>query len=525
MASHTPTLHPPLPRKQFWLDPAVEPWGKRTAKLRRLNAQLSRKAPLPPAQEVLLRIERASLLTGMGRPLDARADHFRVIELDPANLTNLLALGRLLAATGHGKAAQTVFAEAVKHHPNEVACHVNLGSSVLTQGNDPLQARTHYEDALRLDPGLPEANGGMFYALTQLGEFEAARLYQRKAFGQKNFFHAPFRGPGKPITLLLLLSSSGGNTPLEKLLDDRIFEVFTLIADFFPPAAPLPPHQLVVNGIGDPDVAADALDAAQTLLARSTAPILNPPAAVLASSRCRNAVRLSAISGVVTPRTASFPYPVLAGPEAVQVLEIAGFHFPLLLRAPGFHMGQHFVRVESESDLAAAVAELPGAGRPQAELLAIEYLDARAADGFSRKYRVMMVGGKLYPLHLAISPNWKIHYFSADMTDRPDHRAEEAVFLADMQAALGSKAVTALERLQAVLALDYGGIDFGLGPDGDVLLFEANATMVVEQPAGDPRWDYRRASVDRIHAAVRDLLNPRHPQTKGRAGQHEDHLG
>jgi hypothetical protein len=38
------------------------------------------------------------------------------------------------------------------------------------------------------------------------------------------------------------------------------------------------------------------------------------------------------------------------------------------------------------------------------------------------------------------------------------------------------------------------------------LLFEANATMVVEQPDGDPRWDYRRAAVERIHAAVRDLL-------------------
>src|ERR1700733_8537606 len=41
---------------------------------------------------------------------------------------------------------------------------------------------------------------------------------------------------------------------------------------------------------------------------------------------------------------------------------------------------------------------------------------------------------------------------------------------------------------------------------GAILLFEANATMVVEQPDGDPCWDYRRAAVERIHAAVRDLL-------------------
>jgi hypothetical protein len=118
----------------------------------------------------------------------------------------------------------------------------------------------------------------------------------------------------------------------------------------------------------------------------------------------------------------------------------------------------------------------------------------------------MMVGGRLYPLHLAISKQWKVHYFSADMRDHPEHREEEAKFLADMPGVLGAKAMAALGRLWAVMRLDYGGIDFALNQEGEILVFEANATMVVEQPDGDARWDYRRAAVDRIHAAVRDLL-------------------
>jgi hypothetical protein len=113
---------------------------------------------------------------------------------------------------------------------------------------------------------------------------------------------------------------------------------------------------------------------------------------------------------------------------------------------------------------------------------------------------------KVNPLHLAISKQWKIHYFSADMRDRAEHRAEEAKFLAHMPEVLGANAMAALERLSAALRLDYGGIDFALNQGGEILLFEANATMVVEQPDGDPRWDYRRAAVERIHAAVRDLL-------------------
>ena len=159
------------------------------------------------------------------------------------------------------------------------------------------------------------------------------------------------------------------------------------------------------------------------------------------------------------------------------------------------------MRVESAAALGGGVAEL-GAIRSTA----IEYLDARGADGLVRKYRVMMVGGRLYPLHLAISKYWKIHYFSADMRDHAEHREEEARFLADMPGVLGAQAMAALERLLAAMKLDYGGIDFALNPRGEILLFEANATMVVEQPDEDPRWDYRRAAVERIHAAVRELL-------------------
>jgi len=114
----------------------------------------------------------------------------------------------------------------------------------------------------------------------------------------------------------------------------------------------------------------------------------------------------------------------------------------------------------------------------------------------------MMIGGQLYPLHLAISRQWKVHYFTSDMADQPDHRLEEASFLGDMRASLGDRVMAALERIQQMLGLDYAGIDFGIGPDGELLLFEANATMVIATPDGDPRWAYRRAAINRIIDAV-----------------------
>jgi glutathione synthase/RimK-type ligase-like ATP-grasp enzyme len=267
---------------------------------------------------------------------------------------------------------------------------------------------------------------------------------------------------------------------------------------------PLPAHQLVVNGIGDAEVAARALAGAQSLLAHTTAPVINSPAAVLATGRCDIARRLSGTPGVITPRTMTLSRELLNAFCVRTTLDRYGFQFPFLLRTPGFHGGEHFQRVESLDVLPAALAQLPGR-----DLIVIQYLDARAPDGKTRKYRVMMIDGRLYPLHAAISNHWKVHYFSAEMENSPQHRAEDAEFLSNMTGVLGHRAMAALEKIQKTLGLDYAGIDFGLNEKEDILLFEANTTMNVLAPDVDPRWDYRRPAVEEIYKAVWKMLKDR----------------
>jgi glutathione synthase/RimK-type ligase-like ATP-grasp enzyme len=274
--------------------------------------------------------------------------------------------------------------------------------------------------------------------------------------------------------------------------------------EFLDPTTPLPPHRLVFNAIGDPDREAPALAAAQRVLALTTAPVINSPAAVAATGRSDNAQRLAGIPGVVTPGAVTLPRALLAAADAATTLARHGFEFPLLIRTPGFHMGRHFLKIETMAELPAALAALPGD-----DLTVFRYLDARGADGKVRKYRAMMIDGGLYPLHAAISSHWKIHYFSADMADNPEHRAEDAEFLENMAGVLGPRAMTALDEIQSQLGLDYAGIDFGLSARGEILLFEANATMVVPPPEPDAKWAYRRPAVERIDAAVRKMLMQR----------------
>ena len=95
------------------------------------------------------------------------------------------------------------------------------------------------------------------------------------------------------------------------------------------------------------------------------------------------------------------------------------------------------------------------------------------------------------------------------MASNPEHRAEDAAFLEDMAAVLGPVAMKALAEIQSRLGLDYAGIDFGLNAGREILFFEANATMVVNPADPDPKWAYRRPAIERIHAAVRQMLMDR----------------
>jgi aromatic-L-amino-acid/L-tryptophan decarboxylase len=464
-----------------------------------------------------LRLQRATLFSELGRLVDARNDYIKVLEREPCHLVALNNLGCVLMATGHRKAAGIAYREAVARHPDDIMSRVNLGYFLLEeserltvheQGEQALQlrreARQHFEHALRLKPDYEKAHEGLSYVLGDLGDEQKAEWHRQEAFRGRSIIPLSYRGEGAPLPVLLLVAATGGNVRLQKFLDDKIFSTYVVLPEFCDPKTPLPVHQLVINAIGDAEVSSEPLAAAQSIIARTTAPVINPPAAVLATGRSNNAKRLTGLPGVVTPLTATLTREQLAHADARATLARHGLACPVLLRTPGFHTGLHFLRVEHFEALADTLAKLPGE-----ELVVMQYLDARGPDGKTRKYRVMLIDGQIYPLHCAISSHWKIHYFTAEMAENPAHRAEDAAFLENMPGVLGPLAMHALERIQSVLGLDYGGIDFGLSAKGEVLLFEANATMVVNPPEPDARWSYRQPAYERISAAIQKMLTDR----------------
>jgi glutathione synthase/RimK-type ligase-like ATP-grasp enzyme len=72
--------------------------------------------------------------------------------------------------------------------------------------------------------------------------------------------------------------------------------------------------------------------------------------------------------------------------------------------------------------------------------------------------------------------------------------------------ALGERAWRAIGQVGARLDLDYAGLDFSLLPDGRVLVFEANATMLVHPEAEDGEFAYKNPAVRRIVEAFQAKL-------------------
>jgi Tetratricopeptide repeat len=436
-------------------------------------------------------VEQARRFAAHGDDAAAKLVYLEVLRVDPTNCAVLIELGALAYAGGHRSAARTAYAQAVQYYPGNAIGRVSLANLMLEDG-DVSGARLHFEAALDTDPDFPEAHQGLARILTEL-EDDAAESHWQKGFVGHAIATRRYRGAGPGIPLLLLVAARGGNIATRQWIDDRVFAVTAIYADYHDPAQPVPPHALVVNAIGDADLCGVALARAEELAARSAAAVINQPALVSVTGRAGNAHRLAGVPGVITPR--------IAVVHRASLLVAVGMGFPLLLRPPGFHTGQHFRYVADRDALSDAAIDLPGE-----ELLVIQYLDARGADGMARKYRVMFIDGVLYPLHLAISADWKVHYFTAGMATNAAFRAEERCFLDDMPGVLGARAMAALHGIEATMGLDYAGVDFALAADGSVLLFEANATMVIIPPEADPMWDYRRRAIGTVLDAAKGML-------------------
>ena len=390
-----------------------------------------------------------------------------------------LDLAHAYAALDRPADAERYFKRTLAVAPRLAAAHAGLGALYLSVGIED-GAEHHSRLALRSAPGEAVACQTLSDILERRGESHAAAALLDQAYSRQSLFLEP--AARSRMTVLVLSSRSAGNIPHRFLLPaDR----YTRLVWYMEHAreeqiAALPPYDLVFNAIGDPDLAAASAEPVRRFLERCDRPVLNPPGAVARTSRSLAPATLGDLDDVVVPQAARISRNKLDRLGLRRAIAEAGFQPPVLIRPIGSHGGKGLERALTWPALEAAAA----AGAQDLHVTA--YRDYRSGDGLYRKGRVIFVDRRAYPYHWAGSDHWMVHYDVSGSGEDAERRAEELRFLADPAGFLGPRAWAAVKRIGERLDLDFCGLDFGILPDGRVLVFEANATMLVhpEDEAG-----------------------------------------
>ena len=437
---------------------------------------------------------RATALKCQGNWLEAMADYQTAARLAPDRSSVHVGAAGCAAELDRLEEAERWLRRAVALDPANKEALANLGS-VLVRLDRLEDARGPCLAALALDATILSAHQNLSEILAH-SDPAAARAHREFAYRQKQLFIEP--AYQEQCRVLVLSAADAANVPIRHIMPRSRFTIIRWYVEYATPgqADQLPSYDLVFNAIGDPDFVPAFNGETAAFVSAQGDRLLNPLARVATTARDTLSALLAGVPNILVPRTVRFGTRGPALPEAVCDAAVT---FPVLVRPIGSHGGAGVIKADGVGDLSAAAG---------GNCYVTEFVDFQSPDACYRKYRVIFVDGRAYPYHLAIGPHWLVHYWTSGMEQAAWKRAEEAAFLTDPAAAIGGSAWAAMEEIGGRLQLHYAGIDFGILADGRVIVFEANATMLVH-PETDPAFAYRCAAVQHIQQAFADMIDRR----------------
>ena len=343
-----------------------------------------------------------------------------------------------------------------------------------------------------------------------LGDQISGLALQAGALDVQRLYRSPCSTPSPRLRVLALAAPTdiGGNTPLEFLLEGADMELHTLyVVPGKPLPQPLPRHDIAIVVAPDSQCVSDALIEIGQLVRTWPKPVLNLPQHIYQLDRDRLHAMLKSIPGVSIPTTARVSRKRLGDiAHDSNLLRncIVDGGFPLIVRPIDCHAGQGLDKLDSASDIDAYLSQ-----RPESSFFISPYVDYRGTDGLFRKYRIVFVDGRPHACHMAISDQWKIWYYNADMAQCAAHRAEEARFMTNFDDEFAARHSAALAETASRINLEYFGIDCAETKDGKLLIFEADNVMIVHNMDPADIFPYKAPHMRKIFDSFTAMLHRR----------------
>lgn len=329
------------------------------------------------------------------------------------------------------------------------------------------------------------------------GNRDLGMSMQAQALSLKQCYH--WEPPGGKVAVRLLAFMSPGdlsvNNTIEFLIEDQDISLDLAFVTPELSLASLPDHDIAMVAICESDTLRTQLAKTQSLTAVWHRPVINTAWLIASSSRDMASARLQGIPGVVMPISLRFERKRL---EEKGIIEQP---FPVIIRPVDSHKATGLAKLETAAELKEYLAE-----RTEDLFYVTPFIDFQSRDGLYRKYRVVVIDGRPYASHMAISDKWVIHYVTAGMTTNEEKRAEEAAFMANFDNDFGHRHGSALSLVSERLGFEYVGFDCGETKDGDLLIFEADCGMTVHAMDPVDMFPYKRPIMHKLFCAFRDML-------------------
>ncbi|APZ42245.1 hypothetical protein BW247_03350 [Acidihalobacter ferrooxydans] len=295
------------------------------------------------------------------------------------------------------------------------------------------------------------------------------------------------------------------NAPLAFLLEDSDVALDMLfVGEGVAPVASLPEHDVLFCAIGESEATHPLLDRLKPIMDTWPRPVLNPPERVMRTSRDGAHALLHDAPGIIMPpsrRLERADLECLGRSELTLETLLPGERFPVLVRPVDSHAGHDLAKLHSAEEIAAYLEPLK-----ETRFFLSPFVDYRDADGQFRKYRVVLIDGRAYAGHMAISSHWMIHYLNAGMRESAEKRTEEARFMQNFETDFARRHAAAFEAINQRLALDYLVIDCAETTTGELLIFEVDTGAVVHSMDPPDLFPYKLPAMHKVFDAFRALL-------------------
>lgn len=368
-----------------------------------------------------------------------------------------------------------------------------LAKSLFQQGQFD-QALDAYRRVVQLDPGSRTASLAIAAIMASRNQKDAAQSLMASYFEKYPLDNMP-NAQDRPLTLKLrgfdqtrpAIGQSrngnykaklrGGHFTTQYLLMEPDFAIntFTIANDNINQPGGLPPCDLLLNTISEPDVEDASLKALSRYLdAHPQTSVINHPDRVWHTARDRNYDRLAETERVIFPETRRITFETADTREVLRRVAELGVSLPFIIREAGTQTGR-------STELCRSVYDLENYARDglSGTYFVIAYRQILWKDKYFRKLRLFQIDGEFYPVVCHLDQVWLVHGGNRKEIMRNDDRlmAEERAFLQDWRSYVGPGNADNLYWLAEKTGMEFFGVDFTIDADNQIFIYELNAAM------------------------------------------------